>query len=455
MYITQPTHGAGTRPSRTQPPTATRKTSLNAGQCVRQPREGRGRNRQTPPKKKQQQGGRGGDEGTADSHQTARQHHKRRPNSPPRRHRRQDFQRGTGGPPSQNRQHQARNSGPTEKGTTKTRRHTPRWKKKKEPATQPERGGMGGQGPQGPGQGRPATNTTKPKQDTPEKKNTPRQPNQEERGTAETRAQHARPHSTHRPGKAGNKRGVPTNTHPRTAPLTRRCEDRAGRAHEHTRTPTPPKEWRGAAETQTPTRTPAPHTGTGNGGVQTEHACNHARVKSRPKPKPNHKHHKPQPAKEERHHKPYPNTPAADPSQDWRGYLNPHPSTTRTQTQTPHNSRTPSVHSPGTEAARAMQLTRPNEIRSPGVRLVPKACAAFGLEAERATPKRLGTLVPRTCMHALETGYVRKSGEPLGFRPKEGKGKGKLLGRSPNSSVSVIPTCPSQHPFRLAGSPTP
>ena len=31
------------------------------------------------------------------------------------------------------------------------------------------------------------------------------------------------------------------------------------------------------------------------------------------------------------------------------------------------------------------------------------------------------------------------------------KGKGKVLGRSPNSSVSVIPTCPSQHPFRLAG----
>ena len=29
---------------------------------------------------------------------------------------------------------------------------------------------------------------------------------------------------------------------------------------------------------------------------------------------------------------------------------------------------------------------------------------------------------------------------------KEGKGKGKVLGRSPNSSVSVIPTCPkAQH----------
>ena len=35
-----------------------------------------------------------------------------------------------------------------------------------------------------------------------------------------------------------------------------------------------------------------------------------------------------------------------------------------------------------------MQVTRPNEIRSPGVRLHPKACAALGLEAERATPKR-------------------------------------------------------------------
>ena len=67
-----------------------------------------------------------------------------------------------------------------------------------------------------------------------------------------------------------------------------------------------------------------------------------------------------------------------------------------------------------------MQLTWPNEIRRPGVRLHPKAYAALGLEAERATPKRLGALVPRTCMHALGTGYARKSGEPLGFRQKEG-----------------------------------
>ena len=67
-----------------------------------------------------------------------------------------------------------------------------------------------------------------------------------------------------------------------------------------------------------------------------------------------------------------------------------------------------------------MQVTRPNEVRNPGSRLHPKACAALGLEAERATPKQLVTPVPRTCMHALGTGYARKSGEPLGFRPKEG-----------------------------------
>ena len=67
-----------------------------------------------------------------------------------------------------------------------------------------------------------------------------------------------------------------------------------------------------------------------------------------------------------------------------------------------------------------MQVTRPNEIRRPGVRLDPKACAALGLEAERATSKRLGILVPRTCMHGFGTGYARNSGEPLGFRPKEG-----------------------------------
>ena len=77
-----------------------------------------------------------------------------------------------------------------------------------------------------------------------------------------------------------------------------------------------------------------------------------------------------------------------------------------------------------------MQLTRPKEIRRPGVRLHPKACAALGLEAERATPKRLGTLVPRTCMHAIgqevrrtsrvppKGGDVRKHGGTSSWRDK-------------------------------------
>ena len=68
-----------------------------------------------------------------------------------------------------------------------------------------------------------------------------------------------------------------------------------------------------------------------------------------------------------------------------------------------------------------MQMTRPNDIRSPGVSVHPKANAALRLEAERATPQHLGTQIPRTRRwHALGTGYARKSGEALGFRPQEG-----------------------------------
>ena len=85
MYIAHPTYGAGTWPNRMQPPTAAWKTTLNAGQCVRQPREGRRRNRQTPPPKKKPKntGGKGGGAKTAHSHPTARQHHKRLPTPHP------------------------------------------------------------------------------------------------------------------------------------------------------------------------------------------------------------------------------------------------------------------------------------------------------------------------------------------------------------------------------------
>ena len=205
MYIARPTHGAGTRPNRTQPPTAARKTTLNAGQCVGQPRAGRGRNRQPPPPKKKQQRGEGG----------GRKNCPQRPNrpptppeaanpppqgapktGPPKRH------RGTTQPKPASPSQEQR---PTGKRDTETCRHTPR--KKKEPAAQPERKRMGGQGPQGPGQGHPAKKQKK------SAKNTPRQPSQEGLGTVETRAQHARPHRTPEPETAGGKRGAHETTH--------------------------------------------------------------------------------------------------------------------------------------------------------------------------------------------------------------------------------------------------
>ena len=122
----------------------------------------------------------------------------------------------------------------------------------------------------------------------------------------------------------------------------------------------PSQEWRGAAGTRTQPHTPTPLNPARSGRVQAERT--HKRT----------------------------HTPTPQPGVAGRS-RNPNPTTTQTQTPARRNSRKPSVHSPGTEAARAMQVTRPNEIRRPGVRLHPKACAALGLEAERATPKHLGT----------------------------------------------------------------
>ena len=83
MYIAHPTHGAGTPPNRTQLTTAARNTTLNASQCVRQPREAK---------------------------------------------------------TSQKRQHQARNSGPPGKGTPKQAdTHHEREKKSQQPSLK-ERG---------------------------------------------------------------------------------------------------------------------------------------------------------------------------------------------------------------------------------------------------------------------------------------------------------------------------
>ena len=196
VYIAHPTHGDGTRPHRTQLKTAARKTTLNAGQCVRQPREGRGRNRQAPPPKKKGGGGKGTK--TAHSRQTARQHHHRRPNPPPE---------GT----EDRTPTEAQGDHPPKTGKTKpvTAAHGEnghRNGKKKKESHQPS-----------PMKGDAGTGTTKPgkkkKRKNKSAKNTPRQPSQEGLGTAGTRAQHTRPHRTPEPETAGGKRGDHETTH--------------------------------------------------------------------------------------------------------------------------------------------------------------------------------------------------------------------------------------------------
>ena len=206
MYRAHPTHGAGTWPHRTQLKTAARKTTLNTGQCVRQPREGRGRNRQAPPqtKKKKREGGRGKGTKTAHRRPTTRQHHHRRPGPPPRKKKKK---RGT---PAE-----AQANHPPKTGNTKpvTADHGEKEKKKKKKrATSPARKkGDGGTGTTKPRK-KKKKEKKKPKQKK-KKKNTPRQPSQDGLGTGETRARHTRPHRAPEPETAGGKRGAHETTH--------------------------------------------------------------------------------------------------------------------------------------------------------------------------------------------------------------------------------------------------
>ena len=315
-------------------------------QSKRLPREGKRRKSQAgPPPRKKKGGGVG-----------PRENSPQPPNRPPTTQKgaKPPTQRAPKtGPPNRHRgTTQPKPATPSQKQRPGRKRGTETSRKKRKKSQQPSpKERRRAERPQGPaGIGTPSNRKKK------SAKNTTRQPSQEGRGTAETRAQHARPHRTPEPETAGGK----------------------GNAQETTQVPK-------AGRHQSPT------TNTTNSRQKRDNTTNRAQTHP-------------------------PKTPATTS----RGKQNLRPTATRAQPQTQANSRKPSAHSPGTEAAHAMQVTRPNEIRSPGVRLHPKACAALGLEAERATPKRLGTLVPRTCMHALGTGYARKSGEPLGFLPKGG-----------------------------------
>ena len=165
MYIAHPTHGAGTRPNRTQPPTAARKTTLNAGQCVRPPREGRGRNRQPPPQKKNNRGGRGGGAKTAHSHQTARQHHQRRPNPPPQKAPKTGPPKGAQGDhPAETGNTKPGTAARREKGHRNMQTHTT--KKKKRASSPARKKGDGGTGTTRPGTGTPSNQHKKKAQKT-------------------------------------------------------------------------------------------------------------------------------------------------------------------------------------------------------------------------------------------------------------------------------------------------
>ena len=225
VYIAHPTHGAGTRPNRTQPPTAAQKTTLNAGQCVRQPWEGRGRNRQPPPPKKKKQGGEGGGAKTAHSRQTARQHHQRRPNLSPEGTEDRIPKEAQGDHPAKTGNTKPGTAAHQEKGHRNMQTHAR--KNKKEPAAQPERKQMGGQGPQGPGQGHPATNTTKKKR----KKHTPttqlrRAGHSRDPGPARTPTTHAG---------TGNGGGQAERARNHTRPISR---PKPNANHEHHKQPT-------------------------------------------------------------------------------------------------------------------------------------------------------------------------------------------------------------------------
>ena len=207
MYIAHPTHGAGTRPDRTQPPTAARKTTLNAGRCVRQPGKEEGRTGSPPHPKKKNRGGRGG-VGRENSPQPPNRQptppeaakpppKEAQKTGPPKRH------GGTSQPkpatPSQKQR-------PTGKRDTETCRHTPQKKKKRQQPSPKERGW-------GDRDHKARDRGTQQKKKKKRAKNTPRQPSHRGLGTAQTRAQHARPHRTPEPETAAGKRGAHETTH--------------------------------------------------------------------------------------------------------------------------------------------------------------------------------------------------------------------------------------------------
>ena len=213
MYIAPPTHGAGTRPSRTQLKTAARKTTLNAGQCVRQPRKGRGRNRQAPPppKKKQKEGG--GRKGMINSPQPSN-----RPPTPPEAANPPPPEGVEDGTPEEAQGDHPPKTGNTKPGTAAHREKGHRKEKKKKkratsPARKKEKKVDGGTGTTKPGRGK------KKKKKSAKKKHTP----------------------TIQPRRAGHSRDLGPAHTPTPHSGTRNGGGQAGRPRNHTRRISRPK----------------------------------------------------------------------------------------------------------------------------------------------------------------------------------------------------------------------
>ena len=235
MYIAHPSHGAGARPNRTQLKTAARKKTLNAGQCVHQPGEGRGRNRQAPPQEKKRRG-----EGEkARKQPTAAK--------PPA-----NTTRGSQTPPPEGTEDRTPKeaqgdhplkAGNTEPGTAANRekRHRNKQKKKKRATSPAQKKRDGGTGTTRPGTGEKKTKAQKTHPDNPAKKGwaQPRPGPSTHTHTARQNRKRRRasraptkPHTSHKqadtkpqprtPQTAGTRgttpQTVPKHTHPRPQP---------------------------------------------------------------------------------------------------------------------------------------------------------------------------------------------------------------------------------------------
>ena len=184
------------------------------------------------------------------------------------------------------------------------------------------------------------------------------QPDQERRGTKETGTHPHHPRTQPRRGRLRTNPylGTNCNPQPRKAGRKRRPylhthhQPRSG--HPNTRAPNPNQNRRKTCATHT-----HPHKSQPAARNERRQATTQTRAPTEPK----------------------------NPNQEKPGEDQP-----LTQARAPHNSRKPSVHSSDTKAARAMQVTRPNEVRRPGVRLHFQACAALGLERSMQQPSTSG-----------------------------------------------------------------